>query len=91
MMFSAVALEPIFLRLPPDIAWSHVLTLQLGLTFIVANVLYTSIYPLDRLLQRSAFQAKGSAGRVAIWSGLALVSVACVVRVAFGVVSMIFF
>ena len=90
-MFSVVAFEPLFARFPTDAAWSYVWTRDFVVTFALANIFYSLSHPLDRLLQRSNFQGRASAGRVALWGGLTLLSIACVSRVASSLVSMAFF
>ncbi|MCX7359614.1 MAG: hypothetical protein NT015_15930 [Alphaproteobacteria bacterium] len=91
VMFAAVAFAPLFARFSEGNAWSYVWTWEFIATFAAANVVYCVIHPLDRLLQRSRVRGKEMAARVAIWSGLALISVAAIVRVASGFVSMALF
>lgn len=91
LMFGAVGFEWLFQVWPADVVWSYVWSPSIGWAVLIANGLYTLVHPLDRLLQASHFQRREGAGRVALFCGLTLVSVALVVRVVSDVIAVALF
>lgn len=91
VMLAAAAFEPLFIYFPREAAWSYVWMQDFVFAFILANLFYTLVHPLDGFLQASNLQGKESAGRIAVWGGLTLLSVAFVSRTALAMVSMAFF
>ena len=91
LVLASVAFEPLFSRVSAETAWSYVLDGKVMLAFVLANAIYSLVHPLDRWLQSSPFQRRESAGRIALWGGLALLSGALVQRAALTMVGMVFF